>query len=246
MRTLILGSAVLAFVGLAVLPQQVGDSFEVASIRPNTSENSNTQITLPKGGRYVVVNATVKTLLRNAYGLLSFQFAGGPSWLDTDRYDINAKANSSEDLTLESTRPLLQNLLADRFHMKVHWETREAPIYVLVADKGGPKFQAHSDAPGHGMNTRKTSIAVQMKGTDVPMEELASNLGNQLGRFTVDETGLHGHYDFVLNWAPDPTADSSLPSLFTAVREQLGLRLESRKGPMKVLVIDQAEKPSEN
>jgi len=174
-KTLILGHIALALVGLTALPQQAGDSFEVASIRPNTSENGNTQITLPRGGRYVVVNATAKTLLRNAYGLLSFQFAGGPGWLDTDRYDINAKTSAPDDLTLDSVKPLLQNLLTDRFHMKVHWETREAPIYVLVVDKDGPKFQAHSDAPGHGMNTRKSSVAVQMKGTDVPMEELASN-----------------------------------------------------------------------
>lgn len=246
MNIQILGRAVLTLVCFTALPQQTGDSFEVASIRANQSGNGNTQITFPKGGRYVVVNGSVKTLLRNAYGLLSFQLAGGPGWLDDERYDINAKANSADDLTLESTKPLLQNLLADRFHVKVHWETREGPIYVLVTDKSGPKFQTHTDAPGHGMNTRKSAIAVQMKGTGVPMEELASNLGNQLGRFVTDETGLHGSYDFVLNWAPDPTADSNLPSLFTALREQLGLRLEPRKGPMKVLVVDQAEKPTEN
>ena len=246
MKTLIMSRFVLALAALASFTQQAGDSFEVASIRLNTSGNPNTQISMPQGGRFLVVNATVKTLLRNAYGLLSFQFAGGPGWLDSDKYDINAKASSIDELTPDSVKPLLQNLLADRFHVKIHWEMRDAPVYVLVTEKGGPKFQAHSDMPGHGMNTRKSPVAVQMKGTDVPIEELASNLGNQLGRFVTDETGLQGHYDFMLNWAPDPTAESNLPSLFTALREQLGLRLEPRKGSMKVLVIDQAEKPSEN
>lgn len=85
-----------------------------------------------------------------------------------------------------------------------------------------------------------------MKGTNVPMSELATNLGNQLGRFVIDRTGLEGHYDFLLQWAPDQTQDSDGPSLFTAVREQLGLRLDAQKAPVQVLVIDSAEKPSEN
>jgi uncharacterized protein (TIGR03435 family) len=132
----------------------------------------------------------------------------------------------------------------------VHWETREEPVYALVADKNGPKFQTHSDASGQGtgqgMNTRKRAGDAQMRGTDVPMSELASNLGNQLGRFVTDQTGLAGHYDFVLDWDPDQVVDSTKPSLFTALKEQLGLKLESRKGPVQVLVIDSVERPSEN
>ena len=254
MGLLVIGRVVtLALVGLTSQAQTT-DAFEVTAIHPNQSGGVNTQISLPKGGRLIVVNASVKTLIRNAYGLLAFQFAGGPSWLDGDRFDINAQTGGAEEITPERLKPLLQNLLADRFRLRVHWETREEPVYALVADKNGPKFQTHSDASGqgtgqgsgHGMNTRKRAGDAQMRGTDVPMSELASNLGNQLGRFVTDQTGLAGHYDFVLDWDPDQVVDSTKPSLFTALKEQLGLKLESRKGPVQVLVIDSVERPSEN
>ena len=250
MGLLVIGRVVtLALVGLTS-QAQTRDAFEVTAIHPNQSGGVNTQISLPKGGRLIVVNASVKTLLRNAYGLLAFQFAGGPSWLDGDRFDINAQTGGAEEITPERLKPLLQNLLADRFRLRVHWETREEPVYALVADKNGPKFQTHSDASGQGtgqgMNTRKRAGDAQMRGTDVPMSELASNLGNQLGRFVTDQTGLAGHYDFVLDWDPDQGVDSTKPSLFTALKEQLGLKLESRKGPVQVLVIDSVERPSEN
>jgi uncharacterized protein (TIGR03435 family) len=144
---------------------------------------------------------------------------------------------------------LSQNLLADRFHLRVHWDTREEPVYLLSIDKrdkSGPKFQPHADAPGHGINTRKGHGKVQMRGTDVPIEELASNLGNQLGRFVTDQTEMRGHYDFVLEWDAEQVGDTPSPSLFTALREQLGLKLQPRKGPVPILVIDSAGKPSEN
>jgi uncharacterized protein (TIGR03435 family) len=221
-------------------------TFEVAAIRSNNSGDNNTQIAFPKGGRLVVANATVMTLMRNAYGLLPFQLGGVPSWLDKDHYDINARTDDSVDITQDNLKQPLQKLLADRFHLKVHWETREEPIYRLTTEKTGPKFQLHTDAPGHGMNTRKTSAEVLMRGTAVPMSELAYNLGMQLSRYVVDQTGLPGQYDFDLNWGSDQLPDSAKPSLFTAIRQQLGLRLEPGKGPMQVLVIDSVEKPSEN
>jgi uncharacterized protein (TIGR03435 family) len=227
-------------------PQQASDTFEVAVIRPNQSGSVNTQINLSQPGQLIVVNATVKTLLRNAYGLLPFQFSGGPKWQDEDMFDITAKTGNPDMITQEKLKPLLQKLLAERFRLKAYFETRQVPLYALVVRKGGPKFSGHVDAPGHGMNTRKSPGSVLMKGVDVPMEELASNLGNQLGRFVLDRTGLNAHYDFVLNWNPDLSPDSTLPSLFTALSEQLGLRLVAQNGPMSVLVIDSIEKPSEN
>ena len=222
------------------------DTFEVASIRPNRNGGSNTQISLPPGGRLVVVNATLKTLIRNAYGLLSFQFAGAPGWFDDDKFDINAKTDSPEKITPDRLKPLLQNLLSDRFSLKVHWETQVAPVYELITDKNGPKFQTSAGGTEQGMNTSKGPGKARMKGRDVPMAELASNLASQLGRFVVDQTGLPEHYDFVLEWDPDQSADTIGPSIFTALREQLGLRLEPRKGLVQVLVIDNAEKPSRN
>ncbi len=222
------------------------DTFEVAAIRQNVSGEQNTHISMPGGGRLVVENASVKTLIRNAYGILAFQFAGGPKWLDDDKFDINAKTGGPETITQERLKPLLRGLLAERFGLKVHWEDREESVFALLIDKGGAKFQEHTDAPGHGMNTSKGRGRARMKGIDVPMDEIASNLGNQLGRFVVDRTGLAGHYDFVMEWDPDQLAETMGPSLFTAVKEQLGLRLEAGKGAVKMLVIDRVDRPSDN
>jgi uncharacterized protein (TIGR03435 family) len=225
---------------------QVVHSFEVASIRPNRSGSTNTNITLKEGGRFEVVNATLKTLIRNAYGILAFQLKGGPAWMDTEYYDIEAKTERPDELSNETLPLLLQDLLADRFRLKAHWETQEGSVYALTVDKDGPKF-GPSVSSGHpGMNTSKGLGHGKMIGTKQPIEKLASNLGNRLGRFVLDQTGLQGDYDFSFEWDPDQTGDSPGPSIFTALREQLGLRLESQKGPMRVLVIDSAEKASQN
>jgi len=246
MKVLFPGRAVLALMAVLGLPPQAADTFDIVAIHHSQIDSVNTRIDMQKGGHLVVLNASLKTLIRNAYGILPFQLANEPKWIESDKFDINAKNATSQDITQDSLKPLLQGLLAERFHLKVHWETREMPIYALVVEKDGPKFQPYVDAPQHGMNTSKRPGKVNMRGTDVPMTELASNLGNQLGRFVVDETGLPGHYDFVVHWDPEQTTDSTEPSLFTALHEQLGLKLESKKGPMQMLVIDNAEKPSEN
>jgi uncharacterized protein (TIGR03435 family) len=246
MKLLVLGRAALALAAWLALPPQAADTLEVAAIHSSHVDSTNTRIDTEPGGGLVMLNATLRTLIRNAYGVLPFQLAGEPKWSETDRFDINAKNASGQEITQDTLKPLLQGLLADRFHLKAHWETREEPIYALVVEKDGRKFQPHVDTPEHGMNTRKNPGKVNMRGSDVPMTELASNLGNQLQRFVVDETGLPGHYDFLLHWNPDPAEDSTEPSLSTALHEQLGLKLEPRKGPVQMLIIDSAEKPSEN
>lgn len=225
---------------------QTPDAFEVVSIRPNRSGGSNTQIKMD-GGRLVVTNGSLKTLIRNAYGLLSFQLAGGPNWLDTDMFDIVAETGQREEISQDRFKRLLQSLLADRFHLKIHLETREEPVYGLLIDKNGPKLtKAAVRETGAGMNTHREAGSVIMRGTSVPIPELATNLGNQLGRFVIDRTGLEGSYTFLLEFAPVQAPDSDGPSLFSAVREQLGLRLEPQKAPVEVWVIDEAEKPREN
>jgi uncharacterized protein (TIGR03435 family) len=220
-------------------------AFEVASIRRNLNGGENTQINI-SGGRLTVTNGSVKTLIRNAYDILSFQLAGGPRWLDTDMYDIVATTGSAETIPQARLRLLFQNLLTDRFGLKMHWETREASVYALTIDRGGLKFQESVGAETPGVNTSKRAGRGQMKGTREPISSLASNLGNQLGAIVLDKTGLAGTYDWTLAWGLDPNVDSTEPSLFTALREQLGLRLNAQKGPMEVLVIDSASKPSEN
>ncbi|MEP6717342.1 MAG: TIGR03435 family protein [Terriglobia bacterium] len=221
-------------------------SFEVASIRRNLSGSQNTGIDLLPGGRIHAVNATLKTLIRNAYGILSFQLAGETGWIDSEYYNIEARTGAGESLSQEQLKPFLQSLLADRFQLKVHWETREENIYALTVDKSGLRMKENLEGKDPSMNTQKNSGRVRMKGVGVPMAMLASNLGNQVGRIVVDKTGLAGAWDFQGAWEIDPTPDSEAPSIFTGLREQLGLKLVPQRGPASMLVIDRVERPSEN
>lgn len=238
--------SVLACAALVAAPQQVADSFDVVVIHSNRSGSFNTQMDISHPGQFNAVNATARTLLRNAYGLLPFQLASEPGWSDSEAFDIQARLDTPTNITQDQYKVLLQKLLRDRLHLQAHWEDRDSPVYTLVPDKDGAKLSVHTNGPNQGMNTRKTSSSVLMKGTGVAMPELATNLANQLGRYVIDRTGLDGTYDFVLNWSPDQAAESNLPSLFTAIREQAGLRLQPGKGPMPVLVIDHIERPTDN
>ena len=235
--------ALLSSEALGQPPQR----FEVAVIRLSRSADLNgTSFELFEGGRIRITNEPVKLLIRAAFHLQNSEIAGGPVWLDSDRYDIEAKTGRPEKPNPEQLSPMIQNLLADRFSLKFHREKRELPVYALVAAKGGARLKANLDG---GVGATKTSVGPgksRLDGTAVSMELLAGYIGNRLGQIVVDKTGLSGGYDFTLEWAPNQAADSSAPSLVTALREQLGLRLESQKSPVEVLVIDALEKPSEN
>jgi uncharacterized protein (TIGR03435 family) len=176
----------------------------------------------------------------------SFQLAGETGWIDSEYYDIEAKTGAGESLSEERLKPYLQNLLADRFHLKVHWETRAENVSALVLDRSGPRMKENLAGKDPGMSTQKNSGRVLIKGVGVPMKVLAANLGNQLSRVVVDKTGLAGAWDFQGAWEIDPAPNSAAASIFTGVREQLGLRLVPQKGPVSTLVIDQADRPSEN
>lgn len=241
----------VAIIGMAGLALSFGAraqspaAFEVASIRRNLNSGLNTNIKV-SGGKLTITNGSLKTLIRNAYGILGFQLAGEPRWIDTDMFDIVATTGSSETISPGQLQLLLQNLLADRFQLRVHWETRNTSVYELVRDKNGPKLKESSETEEPRINTQKGSGKARMQGTREPISILAGHLGNQLGRIVLDKTGLDGAYDWTLEWGLDLTDDSIHPSLFTAVQEQLGLRLKAQKGPMETLVIDSAERPSEN
>jgi uncharacterized protein (TIGR03435 family) len=223
-----------------------GQSFEVASIHRNLRGSEDRGINILPGGRISVTSATLKMLIRNAYGIQSFQLAGETGWTDSEYYDIEAKTGAGESLSEEQLKPYLQSLLADRFHLKVHWETREANVYALVLHKSAPRMKENLEGKDPSMSVQKNSGRVLMKGVGVPMTVLAASLENQLSRIVVDKTGLDGAWDFQGAWEINPAPDSAAPSIFTGVREQLGLRLVSQKGPARMLVIDQAERPSEN
>ncbi len=242
----------IAFCGILALAiacgvwaQPATENFEVAAIRPNPNGTDKTDFRV-SDGKLTVTSASLKTLVRTVYEVLDSQIVGGPAWFDNERFDIQAQTSAPIELTYDRIKPLLRNLLADRFQLKVHRESREMSVYALVLDKGGPKFNLSTRTQGIGMNTRQGAGTARMTGTKVPMALLATKLGDQLGRAVIDKTGLQGDFDFTFEWDPEQGVDSSSPSLFTALREQLGLRLESQRGPVEMLVIDSAEKPSEN
>jgi uncharacterized protein (TIGR03435 family) len=220
--------------------------FEVASIRPTPAgTNGGTSFDLYEGGRLRIINEPVKLLIRVAFQIQNAQIIGGPSWLDTDRYDIEAKTGRAEKIKPGELNPLMRSLLTERFHLKFHRDTRELTVFALVIKKDGPKLKASAEGEGSAMNTAGGSgKESRLSATGASMALLAGYVGNRLGRIVVDKTGLRGSYNFTLNWAQED--NSSAPSLVTALREQLGLRLESQKSPMEVVVIDGIERPSEN
>jgi bla regulator protein blaR1 len=239
-----------AAVGNAAAPK-----FEVASIKPADPSARGFRIQTAPGGRYIATGVTVKFLIAQAYGVRDFQISGGPGWIDSLGYEINAKAESGTESKPGEMGMRLQGLLADRFQLKLTRETKELPIYALVIAKGGSKLKENSTEGGMSMGRGK------LTGTGMVIGSVVNALSQQLGRTVVDKTGLTGNYDFKLEWTPDlgqqqPGAKEiggtetappdSGPTIFTALQEQLGLKLESTKGPVEILVIDRVEKPTEN
>jgi uncharacterized protein (TIGR03435 family) len=221
--------------------------FEVASIRPTTAvPNAGTSVDLLPGGRLHIVNEPAKLLIRLAFQLQDSQIAGAPAWLDADRFDIEAKAGFPEKPTPEQLSPMLQDLLADRFHLEFHREAREISVYTLVLAKGGHKLQPAADGESSGMNTETHRGTSHFAATASTLDVLAKWIGNRVGRIVLDQTGLEGAFDFSLTWSPNPGPDSADPALPTAINEQLGLRLVSGKAPVEVLVIDGIRRPTAN
>ena len=232
-------------------------AFEVASIRSSQLGTGVYTIKpLPGGNGYTAQNAPVKLMISLMYKVPMRQIIAGPDWIDTDRFDVEAKADGSH--SVDDLHVMFQSLLADRFNLKFHKETREGPVYALTIDKSGLKMKA--DGTGQAMSIPIVpATGGAFKGTQVPMKYLSWWLGNQLqndGRPVVDETGLTESYDFTLSFAPQlppnvsrdslPPEMQDLPSIFDAVKQQLGLRLEAAKGPIEYFVIDHIEKPSAN
>jgi uncharacterized protein (TIGR03435 family) len=240
-------------------PPAARSEFEVASIKPNVSGDLGRYIR-PAAGRFTVSNMTVKDLLAIAYQVRDFQVSGGPGWINSDHYDIEAKADRNAT-PKHMAEQMLQALLEDRFKLKVHRETKELPVYELTVAKNGLKIHPAKEGSCSDVDPTKQAALnrkpsdfcgyVGMRGgsleaTKQSISDLATTLSFVLGRTVVDKTGLKEAFDIHLEFAPNDAADSTSPSIFTAVQEQLGLKLESGKGPVEVLVIDQVEKPSEN
>jgi uncharacterized protein (TIGR03435 family) len=254
-----------------------GPAFEVASVKPAGSVSGRFTMTGGPGthdpGRITYTNIMLKRVLLIAYDIRSYQISG-PEWLETLRFDITAKV--PDGTTIEQFQLMLRNLLETRFKMTIHRESKELPIYALTVARNGPRIKATADdaagksegdqlaviQPGEGrdgfpaLSLRAPGLVIETKNgrarvtaKEVPLAKLADLLSGQLGRPVVDKTGLAGNYSFAVYFTPEGpnSGDGSEPSVFGALQEQLGLRLEARKGPVELLVIDRAEKvPTDN
>jgi uncharacterized protein (TIGR03435 family) len=225
-------------------------AFEVVSIKRNNTDGERNLATSLTPGRYSYPNATVFGLLRTAFGVSGLQLYGGPGWVRTERYDINATINSKDKLTLAQLRPLLQAMLADRFKLEIRHETQLLPIYALAIGKNGPNLKGSTSAEESSQLISGDAAMLHMKCTRTSMTRFATTLEGQFGgqfrRNITDDTGLKGDFDFTVSWATDQTAESAGLSIFDALQEQLGLKLESRKAPVEIIQIDSIQRPSEN
>ena len=272
--------------------------FEVVSVKPNSGGPGPTMMRIQAGGRFTATNVTVRNLITNAYRMQPFQIVGGPSWLTSDHFDVIAKAPSeladpfAGEQTLQGPTQLqlmLRAMLADRFNLKVHTESREQPIYALVLARSDAKLGAKLTrsttdcralmAAGRGRAGEPPQMPAfgqpmvcgmrigpgSFSAGSVTLAQVASSLSNLVTRTVIDRTGLEGNFDLDLAYTPDQmpsrapgtapdqpilangiAIDPNGPSIFTAIQEQLGLKLESTKGPVDVLVIDSVDHPTED
>jgi len=260
MRLSVVG--IMGFVPALLVAQTTPASFTVASIKPNKSSDERFMLRPMPGGGLTATGVTLKLLILNAYEVAAYQISGGPAWMGSERWDIEAKTDGFQGrFSADQFDVMLRRLLEDRFQLKTHRQSKKLPAYALVVDKSGSKLKPHaSDAAGSPINrSAPGSIAFE----NVPIAGLARMLSGNLGRPVLDRTRLAGNFDFQLEWMPENqggpeafglppraepprSSDSSAPSIFTALEEQLGLKLKATKAPVDVLVIDRAERASEN
>ena len=247
--TLRLPLVVAAFASAALFAQEK-PAFDVASVKPAGPDGRGGRDfrTYP-GGRLHITNLPLDVIIREAYGIKRYQLSGGPAWLHTDEFDIEAK--SEGDPGRAQMMAMLQALLAGRFQLKIRRETREQNIYALTVAKNGPKLTPSTATEFYIRLYRNTPMELPgvdytIAGQKATLAQIADRLGDmQLDRPVLDRTGIPGEYDFKLRYAIDDNPDTG-PTIFSAIQEQLGLKLEAARGPVEILVIEKAEKPSGN
>jgi len=240
---------------LALGPQLLGQSFEVASIKPSNPQNRRVSMDVGPGGRFNATNATVRSLIRFAYQVPDVQISGGPNWINTEPFDIVATPGS--DASLGQVQKMMQSLIAERFKLTLTRETKILKGYAMVLAKGGSKLRESTTTESSMTGSRGQAGATRLIAKAVSIQQFAASLSPLLAYPILDRTGLTGVYDFELEFTPfqlppKTDGDDGAPpdlfgtSIFTAFQDQLGLRLESVKSPTEVFQIDHAERPSEN
>jgi uncharacterized protein (TIGR03435 family) len=262
-RGLTVAAAVIAAAGWAggsIRAQQTAESkrmaadahpvFEVAAIKHSDPNHQNDGFHMD-GRHFNIENQTVKRLMMFAYGINKSQIVGEPEWIDSERFDVDGVPDVEGEPGVKQMQEMVRSLLTDRFGLKTHHEEREMNIYTVTVARGGPKIKkSQSDPnglPDQNGNNRNGVRRMNFKNNSI--EEFALGMQFFLDRPVVDKTGLPGKWDFDLTWTYDDTRvtdPNAPPGLFTAVQEQLGLRMDAVKAPVDVLVVDGVERPGEN
>jgi uncharacterized protein (TIGR03435 family) len=255
-------------------PPADGPAFDVVSIKRNVSEVvTSRSVGERPGGVFMLSAMAIAPVIRTAYPADTSDLIGAPDWVSSEIYDLTARAN--RDVPREEMQAMLQRMLAERFKLAVHYEMQERPVYSLVIARPdgrlGPNIRkseldcdaiqaarrAGSKDPVPGTSNGAPACGMSMRGTTGmevmlggrPLSTLASSFGSAAGRVVIDKTGLQGDYDVTLRYMPQPSQNpppDEPPSIFTAVEEQLGLRLQADRAPLKILVIDRIERPTDN
>ena len=241
------------------MPADANPAFEVATIKPSKPDQPGKGFRM-NGRNFSTINTSLSDLITFAYDIQAKQIVGAPAWAESDRYDLGGKPEGEGAPSSRQLKIMVQKLLVDRYKLTFHRDKKELSVYTINVAKTGAKLTKSeadpSSLPGLGFRGLGTFVA-----RNATMADFATVMQTTaLDRPVLDQTGLPGHYDFTLNWRPDefqfqglgvkmppPSADAEAdPDLFTAIQQQLGLKLESTKAPAEVLVIDHVEKPSEN
>lgn len=271
MRSLLLAALMLS-VGTGLMAQQADTakvpdpcaagarpSFDVVSVKPSQSDSRSSSMHGTPDG--VIITSSLRRMIVSAFNLHDFQVSGGPDWVATSTFVVTAKNDAPDPDASKMTQQErqaqfdkrmqeLQSMLMDRFQLKCHMTTKEMPVYQLVQAKGGAKLKETTaeEARKGSLSTTGRNGVMHAKGSGLTGARIADLLGNEVDRLVVDKTGLTGSYDLTMDWVHDSPAGSaetpSGPTVFTALEEQLGLKLEPVKGPVPLLVIDGVEKPS--
>ena len=232
-------------------------AYDVATIKPNKTLSGSVSVSV-NDATFKATNVSVKMLLQEAYGIKQELISGLPGWCESARYDIYAKVLDADpalvnNLKRPERRGMLRKLLDERFQIKSHVEIKTLPVFELTVMSGGVKFKpftpAKPDDEGGDMSMNGQNHNLSMTARGIPMSDLADALSDQIDRTVIDKSGLSGKYDMQLKWLRDDApagGDDAAPTIYTALQEQLGLKLVSSKGPVNTLVIDSISQPTEN